>query len=168
MRKGQMIFEFMVAAVLFFGIIIYVLSMLSASMASYGTDAYSNALHSRAFAVSELLVASEGNWSGSVPISIGLALDYPVLSTTKMNDFDTYCQNNYLAVLNKLNLLETPYFLRGSGKTYNIFIEINETSGANRVTCGIPKGGALFSEVRRVALSDDSPQKVLIANIVVW
>jgi hypothetical protein len=167
-RKGQMIFEFMVAAVLFFGIVLYIMSYLNASMATFSDDLYINSLHSKALSASELLVVSEGNWSGSTPISIGLASGYPVLDSTKMQYLQSYCSNNYRDTLDKLNIMGAPFYLAGGGKGFDAYLEINETGGASRLSCGQPPGGALFAEVHRVALSDDSPKKVLLVRVMVW
>lgn len=169
-RKGQMIFEFVVAAVLFFGIVLYIMSYLSASMATFTEDFYVNSLHSKAMVASELMVRSQGNWSGSTPVSVGLAGTYPVLDSAKMSGLQSYCsaQSGYLDVLDRLNLMETPFSLAGSGRHFNMYVEINETGGSPRMVCGRPPGGATFAGVTRVALSDDSPGKALLLRLMVW
>ncbi len=169
-KKGQMIFEFMVAAVLFFGIVLYIMSYLSASMASFSDDFHVNTLHSKALAVSELLVHSKGTWAGATPVSVGLMEGYPVLNSTKMNYFGRYCQisGNYRNILRALNLIDTPFFMGGAERRFNVRIEINETDGTSRMQCGSYGGEEIFAEVSRVALSDNIPPRELLVRVVVW
>ncbi len=167
-KKGQMIFEFMVAAVLFFGIVLYIMSYLSASMASFSDDFHVNTLHSKAFAASELLVHTKGAWSGSVPVSMGLMKEYPMLDGTKMGYMGSYCQGNYRDVQEALGLVDTPLFMSGAERRYNVRIEINETDGTPRMQCGSYGGEEVFASVDRVALSDDPVPKKLLVRVVVW
>ena len=110
--KGQMIFEFMVAAVIFIGIVLYIIMYMSGSIGSFSSEAHSNFLETKAVQISELLVKSPGVWDDGVPVQPGLALDWPVLDPVKVGDFQAYCQDegNTDDLQEKLGLVERGAF----------------------------------------------------------
>ncbi len=104
--KGQMIFEFIVAAVLFIGIIIYVINHMSYNVSVFSEDFYTNKLENKAAQIVELLVRNEGMWSGGEPQIIGLSEQWPVLNYSKIMMLKDYCSNpeNYARLLNDFGL----------------------------------------------------------------
>lgn len=106
-RKGQMIIEFVIAAIFFFAIIVYVITYLGSNMTTFSSDFYKNELESRVVQISELLIHNEGLWNTSSPIIIGLAKKWPVLDYDKIERLDGYCNgpiDNYKYLLRNLDL----------------------------------------------------------------
>jgi hypothetical protein len=137
--KAQMIFEFIVAAVLFIGIVFYIINVLNISVASFGTDFYSNSLQSKVVQVSEHLVYD-------------LSSEWPVLDRTKLDSLQNDCVD-YENFLKKLDLEEKSY-----GESYNINIQINE-DGGGEWSC-TPPGVSYVPNItragiKRFGVSDD-------------
>ena len=86
--KGQAIFEFVVATVLFIGIVFYIISVLNSTMSTYMGSNYVNHLNEEAQRVSEILVRSPGVWDGGTPKSPGIALEWPVMDDSKIKYLD--------------------------------------------------------------------------------
>jgi len=165
-----MVFEFLISAVIFFAIIIYVLNYLNTNISIYSGDFYISDLEGRAVQVSELLIKTQGIWEGNNPVSPGLAIEYPLLNSTKMQYLNGSCgtESGYIDLLEKLDLVEKPFLIEKP--FYNIKIEINE-SGANLLDCSRPSlpylpAGIPTSNVERFALSENN--KTLKINVWIW
>ncbi len=91
--KGQLVFEFLVAAILFFAIVVYTLSALGSSIAGASERSQADVTQARALEVSELLMTQKGVWVAGVPQQLGLAAaaGYPVLDAQKLQDLETNC-----------------------------------------------------------------------------
>lgn len=163
-RKGQLVFEFMIAAVFFFYIVFYVLNYLNTAAGVFSDDFYTNSLEFKALESSEILLHSEGTWNGNVPETLGLAVEWPVLNRTKIIKFDAYCGDdpvndpaNYQKILGKLDI----NYSRGHG----MLLYIN-TSSENLLECGLLPDGFLSANIQRFALSDQD--ELLTINMWVW
>jgi hypothetical protein len=146
-RKGQLVFEFVVAAIFFFYIVFYVINYLNATAMIFSSDFYMNSLEFKAIEISELLLHNRGVWNGTVPETPGLADGWPVLNTTKIQYMDAYCSSpiNYEVVLRKLDI--------NSSRGHGMKIELNDTGG-NLMLCGYLPGGFINAKVERFAISD--------------
>ncbi len=153
-----MIFEFLIAAMVFFSIIFYILNYLSTSVATFSSDAYSDVLQSKAMQISELLVRTEGVWINNTPLTVGLVKSWPVMDDSKIAGLDYFCQQNYTGLLGLLGLKEGLY-----NRTYNVHILINN---GDILDCGFPPRGAQIASVKRYALSED--RGVLAIDVAVW
>ncbi len=157
-RKGQLVFEFVIAAVFFFYIVFYVINYLNITATVFANDFYMNSLEFTAIQSSELLLHSRGVWNESIPKSLGLAEKWPVLNSTKIQYLDSYCRTNYESTLEKLDI--------NSSLGHGVKIEINEIGGGNLLRCGFLPGGKFGSIVRieRVALSRGGD----VLNMTIW
>jgi hypothetical protein len=157
-KKGQLVFEFVIAAVFFFYIVFYVINYLNITAMVFENDFYMNSLEFSALQSSELLLHSKGVWNGSVPKSLGLAEKWPVLNSTKIQYLDSYCRTNYESTMEKLEI--------NSSLGHGVKIEINEIGGGNMLMCGFLPGDKFGSvtRVERIALSTGGD----VLNMTVW
>ncbi|MFH1978662.1 MAG: hypothetical protein ABIJ92_05025 [Candidatus Aenigmatarchaeota archaeon] len=171
-RKGQLVFEFIIAAILLFGIIIYSINYLNTSVNVFRSDSYGNELELKTLQTSEMLVGHKGSWSGGNPDIIGLAHDsgWPVLDSTKLSDFDNTCDfpAGYSDILDKLDLLEATYLSVKSN--YDLKVQINQ-SGTLLVECNDPALSVLptnrrIAHVQRYALTETG--EILDVDVWVW
>ena len=79
-RKGQLVFEFVVATLFFLAIVLYSINYLNSSVVVFSAKHHSNLYESNVWQASEVLVKSPGVWSEWVPLEIGLAQKWPVLN----------------------------------------------------------------------------------------
>jgi len=160
-RKGQLVFEFLIAAVFFFYIVFYVINYLNTTALVFENDFYMNSLEFKALQTSELLLHSKGTWNGTVPKALGLVEDWPVLSSTKIQNMNAYCNSNYTDLLEKLDV--------NSSLGHGIKIEINK-SDVNLLECGyLPEGTGwrfVSANIERFALSDSD--EVLTLSVWAW
>jgi len=155
--KGQLVFEFLIAVMVFFGVLVYVINYLSTSFYTTRQEFASNSLESKAFSIGELLVLNKGNWSNGVPAVAGLAEDWPVLNSSKIQWLQTYCVGNYGGLTRNLGIEE-----RNS-----LRIVVNESGNpAGLVDCGPKIAWPARAEARRVALSES--KKVLSVYVGIW
>jgi len=121
--KGQLVFEFVIAIFILFGIIIYAIDYLSTNMNTYHARFLSNFLESRAIQISEVLLNDPVN---------GIVSEWPLLDKTKMQDFNHTCYYNYLDVLYNFSMIEDlPYT-----QLYHMHVQVNSTDGYEYVVCG--------------------------------
>ena len=151
-----MVFEFMVATVFFLAIIMYVINHLNMTVSVYGNEYRTNSLETRAMEMSEILVKSPGVWDGQVPLSPGLALEWPVLNQTKIGWMDSYCNTNYKELSDSMNMDRN---VRG------FQIRISE-GGVTLMDCGQLARGIINAVVERVALSESG--NLLRVNVWTW
>ena len=77
-RSGQVVFEFVIAAIFFLGLVFYVLNYIDINANAYGNDAITTDLEGKAFRVGELLVTSHA----------GIVSAYPVLDPEAFRRLD--------------------------------------------------------------------------------
>lgn len=163
--KGQAIFEFIVAAVLFFGIIFYVINYLNFQMSAFSNDYFNNELENKAVQISELLVHNPGVWHvDGTPDVVGLSDRWPVLNNSKVNMLDEYCGVSYTQLMEKLDMETTfPY----SRRLMKAMIEINET-GTNRnlLRCGTEPENITVIKVSRYCVTESG--SVARMYVAVW
>ena len=101
--KGQMVFEFVIAAIILFTIIIYVINFLSSIMGVYHSRFSGSFLESKAIQISEVLMND--------PVE-GLSYEWPAFDGERMSDFDAECQDadGYMALIKQLGLVENEPF----------------------------------------------------------
>lgn len=142
--RGQMVFEFIVAAALFFGIVFYVITYLSGIVSTYSNDFAGSSLENKVLQISEFLVHS------------GLSDRWPVLNSTKMAELNLSCSADYAGLLQKLEL-----------ENYKIRIQINETGNTNPlVECGPDLSRYAKVNVKRFALSESGSK--LVMDLWAW
>lgn len=156
-RKGQAVFEFLIAAMFFFYIVFYVINHLNTTAIVFSNDFYMNSLEHRAFQISEILLHQEGKWNGSFPEAIGLSAGWPVLNETKIQYFQAYCGDNRSDMLKKLDI--------DISDGHEVMIEITNTSGTVMKCHRLPEG-VINTNIRRFALSQSG--EILTMSIWVW
>lgn len=159
-----MVFEFVVAAIVFFGIIMYTISYLSSSVSTFSNELYMNNLETRAIQISELLVHNPGKWVDGEPRVIGLSGDWPVLSSMRIGELQAFCQDpvNYTYLQQNLGLEEDRF---GSTQIYNINVRINESNNV-LLDCGPSPPEKRMVNVERFALSEGGG--ILSINVWLW
>ena len=156
--KGQMVFEFVVAAVLFIGIVVFVMNILNANVAAFTNDYYKASMDAKAVAASESLLRG--------PDGLG---KWPVIETGKAASFEAWCNTaaNYTAELTRFGLTDKPY-----NGTYDVRIIIKEIdSGTVRMDCRpqvgpIMPGEVSGANVRRLGIMDTG--EIVEINFWIW
>ncbi len=163
--KGQLVFEFVVATLFFLAIIMYTINYLNSTVFLYSSDHYTNTLESKAWQVSEMLVRSQGDWSGippnMVPSAIGFAEEWPKLSEDKIKSLDNWCPANMEEMTGLLNV---------DSRIHGIRLEINKSVSGSEVTlleCGSLASGIQNARATRFGISDVD-QKLLKIGVWYW
>lgn len=158
--KGQLIFQFMIAVVIFFGVMFYVLNYLNGTVAGFSADFSSESMESRASQIGEMLVMNKGKWVSGNPDVVGLAEEWPVLNSTKIAWLNSSCNSGYEAFAAKLAV--------PPGKRLKITV-INETSKAKMAECKwgqTVSGNATKAETTRYAVLNTSD--VVSVYVCIW
>ena len=158
--KGQMIFEFIIAAVLFFGIVFYSINLMNSQVSIYSGDYFINELENKAVQVSELLVHNPGIWYGDEATAgmdvVGLSNKWPILNSTKINLLEDYCFNNGFGAYLSDSLdteLSTPY----GARKMKVFVRISEIESDKELvySCGYEPENVTFARVDRFGITED-------------
>jgi len=154
--NGQMVFEFVLATILFFGIIFYVLNYMNMDIATFSKDFYEGTLESKVVQVSELVVGNKGVWEDGKPSVIGLAEEWPVLSYAKIQDLNSLCASNYEEVRQMFDVGH-----------HKIKIQINESGNPTPLLdCGNFHTESSRASIIRYALSEHG--SVLSVGVWIW
>ena len=151
--KGQAVFEFTIATIFFIAIVFYVINYMNSGVYGMSVLFNRNIMENKAVAASELLVKNKGVWTGSLPVSIGLADKWLVLNETKIQYLQSYCNSEYEHVLKKLGI--KPY--RAEIKIYN--------GSAYVLDCGKIIKNVTSAEVKRFVVSDKNTPLVLTVRV---
>ncbi len=158
--KGQLVFEFIVATVLFIAIIFFVIATLNGTISSFTSNYYRNHINEEAMRVSELLVNSRGIWAGGIPILIGLAAEWPVLNDTEIEFMSDYCgfAGNRSDIVNRLGLES-----RGFAEGFRLVI-----SNSSNVVVDCSTGASYLEQAyaERFAYSNESG--LVKMGVYVW
>jgi len=159
--KGQMVFEFIVATLVFIMIVFAVVAMLNSTVSSFTSNYYRNHINEEAMRVSELLTHSRGIWESGAPILLGLAVEWPVLNDTEIKYLSAYCTGspgNQGVMMDQLGLES-----RGGGRGFRIRL-----SNASQVIIDCSTGTSYLEQgyAERFAYSADS--RLLKLGVYVW
>jgi hypothetical protein len=154
--KGQLIFEFVIAAFILFSIILFTINNLSISMYTYHTTFNSNFMESKAMQISEVLMNDPVN---------GIVSEWPLLSTQKMADFNDTCFYDYIGVLTNFSVIENyPYT-----NLHHMHIIVNGTDGEIYVDCGrVSLENRTSSMVTRFGFIPPPENKIANIRVIVW
>lgn len=161
--KGQLVFEFLIAVLIFFGIVFYTLNYLSWTVSGYSSDFSAESMESKASQIGEMLVLNGGTWSGGSPITPGLAEGWPVLNSSKISWLNASCNSDYEDFVRILGL--------NPGHRLKLTITETQPSGAVSVMAdcrwGLTvTGNVTKAETKRYALSESG--NMLGVKVVVW
>jgi hypothetical protein len=153
--KGQMVFEFIIAAMILFAIVIYIINYISYAAGIYHSDFISSYLESRALQVSEVLMSDPEK---------GLVTEWPLLSQGRMSSFNVTCNQKYLELLDNFGLREQlPY-----SKTYHLSVLVVSSSGKKYVDCGrTPPEKVTSAMVTRFGMLP-SRRELAMVEVAVW
>jgi hypothetical protein len=142
--KGQAVFEFVVAAVIFFAIVFYMITFLDFNVLTYSEQSRLNNLEAKALEMSEYLVHVE------------LAREWPVLSYSSIDGLNQSCNSDYTGVLDR--------FDTGGNE---IKIQVSE-GGLLLADCeeGMAVPDIQKAEVERFAVSENS--SIINVRVVIW
>lgn len=143
--KGQAIFEFIVAAILFFGVVFYVITFLSTTVSDYSMESKLNNMESEAFSLSEYMV------------NIRLADEWPVMSYDKLQQFNQSCNNDYMGMMSEL----------GIGVNRDMKVKVTENN-RTIVDCSalVKIPDVERAEVKRYALSQN--ESIMTVTVTIW
>lgn len=158
--KGQLIFEFIIAGLIFFAIVLYTINYLNVSVSDFRDKFSQNRLQSKAIQIAEILVASESG------LSIADNLKFNLSKIQAFNS--TYCppQGNYRKLAEDLYLYEKNDF---GVSPNNAKIELFTKDGVP-LDCGpkvgfqIPRG-ITKAEIGRIGLFQGEIAKL---RVTVW
>lgn len=143
-KRGQAVFEFIIAAVLFFAIIFYIINFLDTNMSNYSAGSQFNVLESKSAEISEYLV------------HVNLTNEWPILSYANIANLDWSCNDDYSGLLNRFDLGENRFKLQvNEGPKLLLDCERSKT------VPDIQK-----AEIERYALSENNT--ILNIRVVVW
>ena len=156
MMKGQLVFEFVIAAFILFGIILFVINSLAANMNVYHGNFKSNFLESRAMQISEVLMNDPMN---------GIVDEWPVLNEVKMASFNTSCNGDYINMLINFSMIESlPY-----PSLHHMRVLVNATDGQEFVNCGrVPPANISTATVTRFGVIPPPTDKIAVILVRVW
>jgi hypothetical protein len=158
--KGQLVFEFIIAGLIFFMILLYTINYLNVNVSDYRGKFYQSRMQSKAVQVSEILMAGRSNLS---------LADGNGFNKTKVGFFNsTYCGfSNYTKLAGDFYMYENLNYIVVPN---NIRIELTlPSSGETILDCGpanIPRTiNATKAEIGRVGIYDGQAAKL---SVVVW
>lgn len=154
-RKAQLVFEFVVAVVLFIAIVLHIINILNINVSSTAESMMKDDLEYRAMQIADLLVRSKGSSN-----SIGLASSrgWPYLNEAKLNNFRNECNkpNNLNSVYKKFDLKD-----REKARVF-----INTTF--DEWECGPDAPNITKGYAKRYALYDTTASVVTTIEVWVW
>ena len=155
-KKGQLVFEFVIAALFFFITIVYVMNLISGSVGSSRESFFSQYLESKAAMATEVLLNSHEN---------GIVREWPVLDTGRMNSLNMLCStpDGYIQVLDRLELIESA----SVAGNRNLALNVRDVDGVEYVDCGRrPVEGFPQATITRFGLLPSG--KTAVIEAIVW
>ena len=159
--KGQLIFEFLIAGLIFFAIVLYSINYLNFNVSDFKAKSYQNRLQSKAIQISDILLKSES------PFSLSSGQE---LNMTRIQLFNaTYCppQGNYSKLIDDFYLYETTTF---GVSSKNIIIELSTPSGMLidcRPKVGIFPRNITKAEIGRAGIIGSTKETAKL-RVVLW
>jgi len=158
--KGQFVFEFLLAGVIFFAIVLYAMNYLNVNVSDFKVRFYSDKLQSKALQISEVL--------GNEKSSLGLVERPSLFNRSRIDNFNaTYCsdQNGYMRLREDFDLMEKGEY---GERAHNVNITLTTESGLILLQCGytIPTGTER-AETERFGVFNENGELVKL-RIIVW
>jgi len=157
-----MVFEFIIAVMLFFTIIFFMLNYMNTAVSGYDRDFFQEDMESKASQVSELLVMNNGVWVGREPVVLGISAGWPVLNSTKIQWLKNYCiyPANYSKLADSL----------GVHPRTMMKIQINETwsdgSLHELANCSVREPVSAKIESKRFAINETGG--IIVISVKIW
>ena len=162
-KKGQTVFEFILASIVLFSVIIYTLTYVGDDVSLFSNSFDSDRMESKIIQISESLINPYSKYS--------IVDEWPVFNRNKMIIFNNTCNGNYPALLNDLELYETDPL----GGQHNIHLMIKADILAQPIipviNCGRLPADLLerprVFEIKRVGIDSFSGESVEL-KIWIW
>lgn len=157
--KGQFVFEFLIAGIIFFSIVLYAMNYLNVNVSDFRERFYMDKLQSKALQISDIL----GN--DKSPLSV---VESPFLFTTSRIDAfnTTYCDlGGYTRLRVDFELVEKTSY---GERLHNVNIILVTADGTPLLQCGytVPRGTER-AEIERFGVLKENGELVKM-KIVVW
>jgi len=157
--KGQFVFEFLIAGVIFFTVVLYAMNYLNTNVSDFRGKFYTDKLQSKALQISQIL--------GNEKSPLGLVESPSLFSTSKIGNFNaTYCDyNGYTGLRRGLELTERTSY---GERLHNVNITLVTNTGVSLLQCGynIPKGTEK-AEVERFGVLKEGNELVTL-RVIIW
>lgn len=155
--KGQFVFEFLIAGVIFFTVVLYMMNFLNVNVSDFHAKFYMDKLQSKVLQISEILINEKS------PLSL---VESPHLfNISKIANFESYCNDNYSLLRKDFDLVEKTDY---GERFHNINITLVTESGNFILNCGntIP-AGTEKGEIERLGILNEN-NELLKLRVVVW
>ena len=155
--KGQFIFEFLIAGIIFFVIVVYSINYMNMNVSDFNSKFHHSWLQNKAIQISEVLM------TGTSSLSIA---DGNEFNRTRIDSFNTtYCPpfGDYRKLVKDLYLYETSKFER-----YNISGDVRiilSSESEVLLNCGPIRPSTPRADIERVGILEG---EVVSLSIVVW
>jgi len=153
--KGQFVFEFIIAGVIFFAVVLYTINYLSFNVSDFSSRFYQNRMQSKAIQIAEILMSGESGFSMADNLRFNL---------TKIQRFNsTYCGDlNYGKFVRDFYLYEnTVYGISPNNARVGLF-----TRSSVILDCGprMPRN-TTKADIERVGLYQGEMAKL---RVTIW
>jgi hypothetical protein len=157
--KGQFIFEFLIAGLIFFTVVVYTISYLNVNVSDFKNKFYYNRLQSKAIQISEVLVGGES------PLSL---VDGSGFSLARIQNFNnSYCRQaeDYTKLIDDLYLKERTSY--GLSLENDVKIHLSSPNEIKLLDCPgiISRSGSPRAEIERVGVLQGETIKL---RVIVW
>lgn len=155
--KGQFVFEFLIAGVIFFVIVVYAINYMNINVSDFNSKFYNSWLQSKAVQISEVLMRDSS--------SMGIASEYE-FNRTKVGNFNsTYCPplGDYRQLVRDFYLYQDSDF-----ESYNISNDVRitlSTPSELLLSCGPSIPGTPRADAERVGIFEGEFARLVV---VVW
>lgn len=153
--KGQFVFEFLIAGIIFFVVVIYSINYLNVNVADFKSKFHQSALQNKAIQVSEVLMKGYSHLS--------VADDFE-FSLQKIGEFNqTYCppEGDYSRLVGELHLYEKTSYGEFPG---DIKIEISNSTDLF-MSCGPRVPGSPRADMERLGMLNGG---IVRMRVIVW
>jgi hypothetical protein len=167
MMKAQLIFEFLIAGAIFFGIVVYGVTLMNSNVSMFRDNFYVDKLNSKAIRMSEVLASGDPQ--------VGLAPNWPFFERERIDGFMSICNtpNGYNNLIDYFELNDTMFYGTEIPHFFSIFIN---TSSGNTFVCPswleVPKNVTnVYVErlgIYSTEISADRNGPILKMKISVW
>lgn len=157
--KGQFVFEFLIAGLIFFAVVLYAMNYLNVNVSDFRGRFQTDKLQSKAVQMSEIL--------GSEKSPLGLVDSPSLFNRSKIENFNaTYCGfNGYTKLRKDFDLIERTNY---GERMYNTNITVTGEFGDPVLDCGhsIPRGTGK-AEIERFGVLEEN-NEMLTLRVIVW
>lgn len=157
-RKGQAVFEFIIASLIMFSVIFYTINFLSMDFGARHERFLTDHMESNSIRVSDLLMNPDTGIIGS----------WPTLSRSKMITLENDCEQDYTGTLDDFGLREELPYVR----YIHMKLTVTDLDSNSYLDCGrSPPENVETAEVTRFAFLPSPPyptDEIAIVELSLW